>query len=205
MPLEGLWAPQPGRELSVVNGPKAFVGVDKRLPPGDGGQRQARAEEDNGDREGEPRSNRCGEFQSGSCRAANLQDPSPCPSKVARREKTRKDRRIGSAGLAGNSGFCPSPDLPAPSSRRKPSSDCRSPQTGVERVGHGEEMRGKPPPKLHRPESLGSNSLRPQKNASTERQPLVVVGTPSVSRESLMQFARGSSDQNRIARPLLFW
>jgi len=97
-PLEGLWPPQPGRDLSVVNGPKAFVGVDKRLPPGDGGQRQARAEEDNGNHEEEPRSDRCGALQSVSCRAANPQDPSPAPQdRTASENEERQADRLRSA------------------------------------------------------------------------------------------------------------
>ena len=109
-PLEGLWPPQPGRDLSVVNGPKAFVGVDKRLPPAtEGSDRLA------------PRRTTAitrrsrGRIAAGRCRAfpaaPQIHKTRPLPLKIARRVRMRKDRRIGSAALAGNSGFCASPRI----------------------------------------------------------------------------------------------
>jgi hypothetical protein len=179
------------------------VGVDERLPPAtEGSDRLA------------PRRTTAitrrsrGRIAAGRCRAfpaaPQIHKTRPLPLKIARRVRMRKDRQIGSAALAGNSGFCASPrigpffqektfiGLPCPTSRRRKSG------------GDTDEKGSRLPRPIVREVSFRTPSI-PRKRASQEHQPLVVVENPCVPHKSSVQFARGPSDQNRPARPSPFW
>ena len=172
------------------------------MPPGDGGQRQARAEEDNGNHEEEPRSDRCGALQSVSCRAANPQDPSPAPQdRTASENEERQADRLRSARRELRILRLPILRLPPyrPLFQEKtfiglPCSTSRRRKSG----GDTDEKGSRLPRPIVREVSFRTPSI-PRKRASQEHQPLFVVENPCVPHKSSVQFARGP--RIRTAQP----